>query len=140
MGPNFSEYDVSLSGTLVYRPAAGQNRLVWLDRSGKATPLTESEPGSTFGGPPRLSPDGRRIAVARLGRSGADISVLEVERGTLTRITFEGYNVRPLWSADGEGLFFAGNRGLAISSRQQRMGVARPSGFRAVRIAFPARH
>jgi serine/threonine-protein kinase len=64
VGSTGADYDVSLSGSLVYKPvASGKNGLFWVGRSGKATPLIESEPGSPFIPHPRLSPDGRRVAV-----------------------------------------------------------------------------
>jgi len=111
-GPNLAEYDVSPSGTLVYQPAAGgNNRLVWVDRSGKRTPLADSEPGSIFLPDPRLSPDGRRVAVSTSGIRGQDAWVLEIARGTQSRMTFEGRNTRPLWSPNGKDLFFASTGG-----------------------------
>jgi len=113
VGSAGADYDVSLSGSLVYKPVAGvKNGLVWVGRSGKATPLIESEPGSPFLPHPRLSPDGRRVAVPVSGASGSlDLWILEIARGTLSRVTFEGINTRPLWSPDGKDLIFASSRG-----------------------------
>ena len=54
---------------------------------------------------PRLSPDGRRLLVERRdvsGRQTGDISVLDMERGTETRLTFSGgLATTPEWSPDG---------------------------------------
>jgi serine/threonine-protein kinase len=113
VGSTGADYDVSLSGSLVYKPVAGgKNRLVWVERSGTATPVIESEPGSPFLPHPRLSPDGRRVAVPVGGARGSlDLWLLEIARGTLRRVTFEGINTRPLWSPDGNELIFASSQG-----------------------------
>jgi len=64
---------------------------------------------------PRLSPDGQRLAVAIPGANGSDIWLLEVARGTLTRLTLgEGLNERPIWSRDGERVLFGSTRGEGI--------------------------
>ncbi|HEX9724139.1 MAG TPA: hypothetical protein VGC53_07630, partial [Vicinamibacteria bacterium] len=45
------------------------------------------------------------------GANGYDVWVLELGRGTLTRLTFgEGSSTRPLWSPDGERVLFDSNR------------------------------
>jgi Tol biopolymer transport system component len=35
-----------------------------------------------------------------------DVWVLELSRGTLTRLTFQGFNWRPIWSPDGERIIY----------------------------------
>jgi len=57
---------------------------------------------------PRFSPDGRRVAV-RIGDPEQNVWILELSRGTLTRLTFED-GLRPLWSPDGQAIFFASTR------------------------------
>ena len=100
------------SGSLLYVPAtslegaSGSRELVWVDREGAASPVTE-----TFGDweTPRLSPDGQRLAVRRTDETGQQVWVLGLSRGTLTRLTFEN-GLRPLWSPDGQTIFFGSNR------------------------------
>ena len=105
-------FSVADDGTLVYVPGvggAGESRLVWVDRQGVEQPAAETLRDYID---PRLSPDGRRLAAYIQEAGGFDIWLLELERGTLTRLTFgEALNVRPLWSPDGERVFFASNRG-----------------------------
>ena len=96
-------------GTLVYVPGAGaviERKLVWVDREGNASPLTE-----TLGDweTPRYSRDGQRLAVRKQDETGQQSWILELSRGTLTRLTFEE-GLRPLWSPDGETVFFASTR------------------------------
>jgi serine/threonine-protein kinase len=44
----------------------------------------------------------------------ADIWILELDRATLTRLTFEGLDMSPLWSPDGRRIIFASNRADGI--------------------------
>ena len=75
---------------------------------------------------PAISPDGKRIAVARgdaeSGNSRAntagptepsDIWVLDVERGAASRLTFDSSADHPVWSPDGSRIAF---RPIAMAS------------------------
>jgi Tol biopolymer transport system component len=55
---------------------------------------------------PRLSPDGRRVAVAVRGARGADIWLYSLADGTSSRLTQEGDNDFPEWSPDGTRVVF----------------------------------
>ena len=104
------QFTVSASGTLLY--AAGgigpirESSMVWVDRTGVAQPLAAVPAGQYMS--PRLSPDGKRIAVqVRRGASRTtDVWVHDVVRGTPTRLTFDGDNRRPIWSPDGKRLVY----------------------------------
>ena len=81
---------------------------MWVDRQGVEQPAAGTLRAYLD---PRLSPDGQRLAVAISDAGGYDTWLLELGRGTLTRLTFgEGINTRPLWSPDGERIIFASNR------------------------------
>src|SRR5262249_7319163 len=78
---------VSENGVLAYRTGtSGETRyLSWIDRTGKAE--------GSIGSPalyqnPRLSPDGKRLAVFKPD-GGGDIWLTDLERGTSTRFTFD---------------------------------------------------
>jgi Tol biopolymer transport system component len=99
---------VSENGTLAYVPGGieqNQHRLVWVSRTGMEQTLPA--PVRTYE-VPRISPDGRRVAVG----SGAEgqIMVYDLQRGTLTRFTFDGRNNAPAWTPDGKRIAFASTR------------------------------
>jgi len=100
------QFDVSRTGTLVYRRAiGGSSALAMSDASGKKEPL-HAKPGMYLS--LRLSPDGRRVAVTVLDAGGQDIFVYDLERDVLTRLTFGGGQyASPAWSPDGHYVVFA---------------------------------
>ncbi len=110
-GVGEAQFAVADDGSLAYVSgvgAGGGSKLVWVDRQGVELPAAEAL--WTYLDP-RLSPDGQRLAVAILDANGYDTWLLELGRGTLTRLTFgQGLNLRPLWSPDGERVIFASNR------------------------------
>jgi serine/threonine-protein kinase len=102
------QFAFSPSGALVYRKgvdeASAMRTIQWLDSAGKKQPLLD-KPGmyST----PRLSPDGKRLAMAVREGSNPDIWVYEQLRDATTKLTFgEGAFAFPVWSPDGRFVVF----------------------------------
>jgi Tol biopolymer transport system component/tRNA A-37 threonylcarbamoyl transferase component Bud32 len=115
LGDAVAGFAVSQSGVFVYAPLqgsfSGENTVVWVDRSGKATPaLAEARSWAQ----PRISPQGDRIL---LRETAVDCMLwsYDLERGTLTRITFDGDNHDPLWTPDGARVTFRSERTTAPS-------------------------
>jgi len=98
---------ISHNGTIVYLLGSEfhNNELVWVNRQG----LFESvgAPAGVYKHP-RLSPDGRLIAVEIKSKEEftAQIHIYNIQRGTLTHLTTEGENNRPQWSLDGIRIAF----------------------------------
>jgi serine/threonine-protein kinase len=109
------QFDVSWTGTLVYLAGQGAAQtwpVVWLDSSGKMQPLIAATSAYST---PRFSPDGRRLALVMNTSSSSDIYVYELERGTMTRLTFGGLSQLPVWTPDGKHIVFASSaNGLGI--------------------------
>jgi len=113
---------LSESGALVGQFGSDVGELVRVDRSGNATPLIK-EPRAYSA--PRLSPDGRRIAVAIGQASRRDIWVYDIGSQTLTSLTGEvGSSDRPEWSTDGARVLFRVQADVrsAIWSRRADLG------------------
>lgn len=100
-----SWFAVSQNGTVVSVPADfRKSTLVWADRNGRAEPLTTEQRDYWQ---PVLSPDGERVAV----RIGGDLWLYNLQRASLSRLTFSGFNGYPVWTRDGSAVIYTSNRG-----------------------------
>ncbi|MFI5214648.1 MAG: hypothetical protein ACHQU8_08935, partial [Gemmatimonadales bacterium] len=98
-----AEVSVSENGSLAYLTGAAAKRaLVLVDRNGVERILGEMV--NLLG--PRFSPDGRRIALYSTEGRTIDVRIFDLQRGTLSRLTFDGNNVYPEWTPDGRHVSF----------------------------------
>ena len=108
-----AQYDVTPDGSLAYieaRPSVPNGQLVWVSHSGSVEPLA-TEPSTYL--VPRVSPGGRRVAVATLDPETGqrDIWNIDLDRAVSTRLTFgEGISTDPVWTPDGGHITFASTR------------------------------
>jgi serine/threonine-protein kinase len=93
-------YAVSSNGTLVYIKGSEWSvgrRVVWADRTGKEQPLLP-EPGQWA--EPRLSPDGRWLALTRLDPDW-QIVLFDLTRRVFSQLTRSaGVSFNPIWMPD----------------------------------------
>ncbi len=107
-------FSVTPDGTLVYVPGGAQTgaqrTLVWVDRRGREEPLEAPPRAYVY---PRLSPDGKRVAVSVTDQEG-DIWIWDLSRQTpLKRFTFDpGMDLSPVWTPDGRRLVWSSQRVL----------------------------
>lgn len=109
---------VSRTGTLLYATGRGQGKqeLVWVTRDGKTQSVDPDWEGDFWA--PALSPDGKRLAVARrLDGPTVDIWIKQLDRGPSIKLTSEECSAgSPTWTPDGGSVTFsactAGSVGL----------------------------
>jgi eukaryotic-like serine/threonine-protein kinase len=95
----------SANGNLVYLPGrlSMTSSLLYLDRTGRETLIGQKEDKLSL---PRLSPDGRAIVFWR-GAANDEIVLLDLSRGSLTRLSFEPGNTHsPVWTPDGRHVIY----------------------------------
>jgi Tol biopolymer transport system component len=100
-------------GAVAVRPARTLRReLRWLDRTGEMGEIVASD-GHYYD--PTFSPDRRRIAVAMSPTPNyfdSDVWILDLGRpDRATRLTFTGAAASPVWSSDGESVYYMSDEG-----------------------------
>ena len=106
-----SEYAVSRAGALA--TAVGQDdapafALAWAARNEAVEPLPRALQNLAA---PQPSLDGRRIAAVKSADEPAELWWADVERGTLSRLTFDGEHRDPRWAPGGDAIVFASRAG-----------------------------
>jgi serine/threonine protein kinase/Tol biopolymer transport system component len=105
-----AQYSLSATGSLAYVPGgvqSTQSRLVWVNRNGAEQPV--AAPARAYLNP-RLSPDGRRVAVT-ITEQESQTWLYDFSRETLTRFTFgASANLNPAWTPDGKRIAFQSNK------------------------------
>jgi Tol biopolymer transport system component len=98
-------FSLSANGSLAYLPGgeflSEHNTLVWVDRQGNEELIT-AKPKMVG---PRLSPDGKRLALWRYG-DNQHVWLYEFARDTMTQLTVEQRSAWPHWTPDGQRLTF----------------------------------
>jgi serine/threonine protein kinase/Tol biopolymer transport system component len=109
-GSRRGAFSVSQTGVLAYRPTR-DTELVWFDRRGRR--LEKIAPSGHYSNP-ALSPDQRRVAVARVDPETGirNIWLIELARSVVSRFTVNASaEDMPLWSEDGSRILFKSYRG-----------------------------
>jgi eukaryotic-like serine/threonine-protein kinase len=106
------KFSVSDGGTLLWQGQWQRDyQLVWFDRAGQQTGAIDAPAKVFVGQDPRLSPDGKRLAVKR----EQNLWVIDLEKGTGQRIT-STFAQMPIWSPDGSRLAYSATGGLTVKA------------------------
>lgn len=119
------QFDISANGVLVYRRGLDASHIVAkVDAAGNLKPvLSSSGPFVT----PRVSPDGKRLALGEMTAAGPRVTVYDLARGTSAVLSNDGsMHSGPVWVNDRE-LIAASSAGLVLSladgsGQRQRLG------------------
>jgi serine/threonine-protein kinase len=115
-------YDVSSNGSSVYLPGSPtltlQRDLVMMDDSSRFVPL--KVPSRAYDSP-RVSPDGRQLAVGIDDGRDAQIWVYDLAGANpIRQLTQTGHNRFPLWSPDSRYIVFQSDRERDLAIFRQR--------------------
>jgi|KBSMisStaDraftv2_1062788.scaffolds.fasta_scaffold02569_10 eukaryotic-like serine/threonine-protein kinase len=97
------------TGVLMYSASNTLSQLTWFDRGGNNVGVV-GDPGEYS--MLRLSPNGRRVVVARERAGVPDLWLLDVERHVSSKLNSSGSNMYPVWSPDGRTIVFSSTAGL----------------------------
>jgi WD40 repeat protein len=107
-----SMFAMSPTGTVAYQPLNLATTVGWVSPGGRFEPVAITPQAFAY---PRLSPDGKRIALAVGSGDQASISLYDLVSATLVRLTEAGMpSERPEWSPDGQRVLYrteGGGRG-----------------------------
>ena len=98
-----SDVFVSSGGALVSAAGSRLSRLTWLSASGVTTPVLPEVRDYEV---PRISPDGRRIAVLIRDGTNQDVWIHDLTTGTLSRLTDAQRVTSAEWTRDGKRVIY----------------------------------
>jgi Tol biopolymer transport system component len=109
-----AEFTVSNEGTLAFRSGEAMGaELNSFSRAGAPVASFGKQAGNP--GEMRFSPNGRVVAVAQTVNRTTDIYLRDLERNTVSRLTFNGGRF-PLWTSDGTRIVFDKPDGVYLKS------------------------
>jgi Tol biopolymer transport system component len=122
-----SAVSVATTGLVAYRTAGSSLRqLTWVDRSGTTRGVVGEPDDSLLS--PRVSPDGRRVAVARTAQGNVDLWLQDGARAS--RFTFDpSRDAQPVWSPDSTWIAYQAYQRLGaalVHKLTSGAGVAEP--------------
>ena len=101
------EFDLSSAGALVYKRISGETGTVlsWLDSTGRTEQIVPKSGDYKY---PRLSPDGKRVAIEVHQEGRASIWIYDLNRQTMSRLALDSENQTiPVWTPDGRYVVFS---------------------------------
>ena len=103
------DFSVGSDGSMIYAPGRTDDlqRVIWVDREGtRLGPLTEQP--LVYPRYPRLSPDGRRLAITIGPGNEGQIWIYDLTGASQPlKLTYEGHNTQPTWAPSGTHIVFA---------------------------------
>ena len=109
LGSGLARASLAGNGTLFYQSGTHASQVVTVGTDGSARVLLAEPRDYMF---PRLSPDGRKLALSIAALDRRDIWLYDLGSQTTTRLTNEGgTSDRPEWTPDGKRVLYRSDRG-----------------------------
>jgi serine/threonine-protein kinase len=128
-----AEFALAQNGTLIYGVGSGEFGIALVDRAGNERLLPTTESSVLY---PRVSPDGRYLALEVRTSGGNNIWTYNFSDSTMSRLTFEGFDIYPEWTPDGRMVSFSRST-VASTDRNIVMKAADGSGVAEVVADLP---
>ena len=114
LGSGLARASLAENGTLFYQSGTRASQVLAVGVDGSARVLVAEPRDYAF---PRLSPDGRQLAMSVASLDKRDIWLYDLGSQTMTRFTSEGgMSDRPEWTSDGKRVLYRSDRGKARSA------------------------
>jgi serine/threonine protein kinase len=128
-------FSASETGLLLYASGSADlaGRVRWLNDTGQSLTTLADEGLAN----PRLSPDGRRIAMER-GDPTSDIWIYDMTGPVRTQVTRTGRNFSPVWSPDGQKILYTGIGGTTPTGAQATLMVVPLNDTEGTKAVNPA--
>jgi Tol biopolymer transport system component len=111
LGSGLARASLARNGTLFYQSGTQASQVVSVGADGTARVLLAEPRDYAF---PRLSPDGRQLAVSIAALDRRDVWLYDLSSQTMTRLTNDGgASDRPEWTPDGKRVLYRSDRGKA---------------------------
>ena len=114
LGSGLARASLAENGTLFYQSGTRASQVMTVGADGSAHVLVAEARDYAF---PRLSPDGRQLAMSVASLDKRDIWIYDLGSQTMTRLTSEGgMSDRPEWTPDGKRVLYRSDRGKVRSA------------------------
>ena len=101
----------SSAGTLVFVLGGHARTLVRVERNGRRTPLLDERRGFRL---PRISPDGRYVAVT-IDPRPSQVWVYDLARRSGIPLATGGHSMSPIWTTDGQRVTYVSSSSPAVA-------------------------
>jgi Tol biopolymer transport system component len=103
-----SNLALAANGTLIYYQVWSQAKALLVDERGakQVAPGVSNALGYVHHMYPRVSPDGRRLAIQSTSPQGIDLWIYDLAAGAATRLTSSGSAASPVWTPEGRRIIF----------------------------------
>ncbi len=124
-GGGWSDYVVSWTGTMLYRTGVYAPTLEVVARDGTVRSLDVDIDAAAHLDSPRFAPTGPLLALSVSMTDGHRVHVIDLDRGTVLRVTLDGNTEHLAWTDDGDSIVMARDYARLVIQPADRSGAER---------------